>query len=60
MRRILSEVKVARDVLRKEGPRALFRKYGWKLVIVIFAYYLIRDVTLYILIPMFIYKSVTS
>jgi hypothetical protein len=29
----------------------LYRKYGWKLLVGIFCYYLVRDVTLYIIIP---------
>lgn len=53
----MMEIKSARDVLRKEGLRALFRKYGWKLVAVVVAYYIVRDVTLYILIPTFVFKS---
>jgi hypothetical protein len=31
--------------------RFLFGKYGWKLVLGVFAYYLIRDLTLYVLLP---------
>jgi hypothetical protein len=36
----------------------LYRKYGWKAFIGIFLYYLIRDVTLYILIPMYLLSKV--
>ena len=35
----------------------LFKKYGWKAAVGIFFYYLIRDVTLYILIPYFLASS---
>lgn len=56
---LLSEIKVARRTLKEEGIRAVFKKYGWKLVVVVVAYYLVRDITLYILIPMFIFKSVS-
>lgn len=59
MRTIFAEMKNARGVLRESGIKGLFRKYGWKFVAVVFTYYLIRDVTLYILIPMFIFKSVS-
>lgn len=52
------ELRTAREVLRRDGARALVRKYGWKLFAVIFAYYIIRDVTLYILLPMFLFKNV--
>lgn len=38
--------------------RHLFRRYGWKLVIVIFCYYLIRDSLLYIIIPYLIARQI--
>ncbi|MCI0452691.1 MAG: hypothetical protein L0Z51_09940 [Candidatus Latescibacteria bacterium] len=31
--------------------RMLVGKYGWKLVLGVFVYYLIRDLTLYVLLP---------
>ncbi len=31
--------------------RRLVGKYGWKLVLGVFAYYLIRDLALYVLLP---------
>lgn len=37
--------------------KMMFKKYGWKLGVAIFMYYLIRDVTLYILIPYLIYRG---
>lgn len=37
----------------------LYKKYGWKAVVGIFAYYLVRDVTLYILIPFYVFRSLT-
>lgn len=36
----------------------LYRKYGWKAVCGIFLYYLVRDVTLYVLLPMFIWNKI--
>ena len=36
----------------------LFKKYGWKAAVGIFLYYLIRDVSLYILLPWYIAKTV--
>ncbi len=35
----------------------LINKYGWKAALGIFIYYLIRDVTLYILIPWYFTNS---
>ena len=37
---------------------SLIRKHGWKAAIGIFLFYLVRDVTLYIILPFFIAKSV--
>lgn len=34
--------------------KVLVKKHGWKGVVGILAYYIIRDVTLYILIPAFL------
>ena len=51
------EVKAARQILKEEGVRALFSRYGWKLVAVIFCYYLIRDLSLYVLLPLLILQS---
>tara|TARA_B100001113_G_scaffold321030_1_gene290613 strand:+ start:196 stop:381 length:186 start_codon:yes stop_codon:yes gene_type:complete len=44
----------------REAIRIMFKKYGWKLGIAIFMYYLIRDVTLYIVIPYLVYKGFFS
>lgn len=38
--------------LRKGGPRELIRQRGWRFVIVIVTYYLIRDTLLYIVLPL--------
>lgn len=38
----------------------LFKKYGWKLVVVVVAYYLVRDTTVYVLIPYLVAKNVIS
>jgi len=32
----------------------LYKKYGWKIAVAIFFYYLIRDVLLYIVLPWFV------
>jgi len=42
----------------RQAIKMMFKKYGWKLGLAIFMYYLIRDVTLYILIPYLIYRGV--
>jgi hypothetical protein len=38
-------------LLREKGIKGFIREKGWKVVIAIFAYYLVRDTTLYIIIP---------
>jgi len=52
--------KNTRDSGIKEAIRIMFKKYGWKLGLAIFLYYLIRDVTLYIILPYLIYQGFFS
>ncbi len=56
MSQFIAQAKEARVILKEEGPRALFRRYGWKLVAGVFCYYLIRDVTIYVLLPVLLFK----
>ena len=49
--------KNTRESCIREAIRIMFKKYGWKLGLAIFMYYLIRDVTLYIIIPYLIYRG---
>ncbi len=49
----------ARQIYKEQGFKAVFRRFGWKLVVAIFFYYLIRDVTLYIIIPALVWRAVT-
>ncbi|HPI41001.1 MAG TPA: hypothetical protein PLJ21_09355 [Pseudobdellovibrionaceae bacterium] len=51
---IRKEIKKAKLILKESGLKALFRQYGWKLGIIVFFYYLIRDSLLYIIIPYFV------
>ena len=44
----------------KEAIKLMFRKYGWKVGLAIFMYYLIRDVTLYIILPYLIMRGFFS
>lgn len=48
-----------RQIYREQGFKAVFKRYGWKLVIGIFCYYLIRDITLYLILPSLVWRSVT-
>ncbi|WP_347358885.1 hypothetical protein [Bdellovibrio sp.] len=47
----------AKQVFREGGLKGVIRRYGWKFFAVFFAYYLIRDVTIYILIPWYVAKN---
>ena len=61
MFRALNELRNnARESGIREAIRIMFKKYGWKLGVAIFMYYLIRDVTLYIIIPYLVYKNLMS
>ena len=48
------------QIWRKEGFRALIKKKGWKVVVLIICYYLVRDSILYLLIPYLIAKGIFS
>ena len=58
MFKVLSEL---RSNTKKLGLKAaikmMFKQYGWKVGMAIFMYYLIRDVTLYIILPYLIMKG---
>ena len=42
---------------QEQGFKGLVKKYGWRVVLAVFMYYLIRDSILYILIPYLIAKG---
>lgn len=46
------------QLFKAGGFKAVFRRYGWKALIALFAYYLIRDLTLYLLIPYLIAEHI--
>jgi hypothetical protein len=52
MRRLTSFFRALRDERRALGWGGLVRKRGWKLVVIVVAYYLVRDVLLYIVLPL--------
>jgi hypothetical protein len=49
--RLRTTFQEARQIYREKGFRAVLARFGWKFVVAIFLYYLIRDLTLYVLIP---------
>lgn len=46
-----------RTLYREAGFRGVFKRYGWKVIAGFFAYYLIRDLTLYVLLPYLVAKG---
>ena len=46
--KMLKEVKAT---FKESGFKGLRKKYGWKIFAAVIAYYIIRDVTIYIVIP---------
>jgi len=53
-------VKRYRKIYKEQGFKAVLKKGGWKLVVGLFMFYLIRDVILYLLIPYLVAKSLLS
>jgi hypothetical protein len=45
-------------IVKKEGFKSLLKKRGWKFLLVIVAYYTVRDSILYILIPYMIARGI--
>ncbi len=55
-----SLIATMRAVRKESGWKGLFQRYGWKLVVGFILFYLVRDVTLYIVLPYFILKGSCS
>ena len=55
-----SWLKEIRGTFKEAGLKGVFRRYGWKVFAAFFMYYLVRDITLYILIPYLITKHFIS
>jgi hypothetical protein len=58
IRKLRAFLREARGVFREGGFKALFRRYGWKLIAVFFVYYLIRDSILYIILPYLVVRGI--
>ena len=54
---IRSWVRRLRDDRRELGWRGLAKKHGWKPIILFVLFYLVRDVILYVLIPLAIWAG---
>ena len=49
---LLAPLRTLRDERRTLGWKGLLRKRGWRLIVALFVFYLVRDVVLYILMPL--------
>ena len=45
-------------IVRREGWRELLRQRGWRFFAAIVAYYLVRDILLYIVLPLWLAREV--
>jgi hypothetical protein len=50
--KLLAPLRTLRDERRALGWKGLLRKRGWSLLVGLFLFYLVRDVVLYILMPL--------
>lgn len=48
----------AKEVFREKGLKGVIQRFGWKFFALFFAYYLVRDVTLYILLPWYLANKI--
>ena len=57
---LIKKLKEYRQVIKKNGFKGFIKIYGWKVVVVVFLYYLVRDSILYILIPYLFAKGLLN
>ena len=48
------------QLIKTEGLKAFIKKKGWRFLVAFFLFYLIRDVTLYIILPWFVINKVSG
>jgi hypothetical protein len=53
-------IKQLKAELREYGVKGLIKRRGWRLVLAVFVAYLVRDVVLYVLIPLAVYWGVAK
>jgi hypothetical protein len=49
-------IQECKSTFKEGGFKAVVRRYGWKIFAVFFIYYLVRDLSLYVLLPYLIAK----
>jgi len=50
--RLLQQFRQLRDERRRLGWKGLLRHRGWRFVVIVVAVYLVRDLVLYVLVPL--------
>lgn len=50
------QIKAMIHSVKTQGVKATWREFGWKVVFAIFMFYLIRDLTIYVFIPLLTWK----
>jgi hypothetical protein len=50
--RLLHQFRQLRDERRRLGWKGLLRHRGWRFVLIVVAVYLVRDLVLYVLVPL--------
>jgi hypothetical protein len=48
---VTTTLQECRSTFKDGGFKAVMRRYGWKIFAAFFAYYLVRDLILYVLVP---------
>jgi len=49
-----------KKIYKEKGFKALLKKLGWKIFLIVFLYYLIRDIILYVIIPIFFFDFLSN
>ncbi|MGZ3769584.1 MAG: hypothetical protein ACXVCR_08020 [Bdellovibrio sp.] len=47
----------AKTIFKESGIKGIIRHFGWKICALFFMYYLIRDLTIYVLLPWYFAKK---
>jgi hypothetical protein len=47
-------------ILKEKGLKGFIKEKGWKIVAIFFLYYLIRDTTLYVIIPYLVINNIVQ
>ena len=54
----MQQIKTMALSLKNDGFSASFKRYGWRMISLVITYYLVRDISLYLVIPYFLSTSI--